>query len=241
MVWAQRTGGFLFALLCSCQPQDNLRPRQDCASRQCPEGSTCLIDRCVKDGSIGQGEPCTDEAQCNTALSCRNFVCAPGCSRVYTIDDCGNGLWCKPQSEIPPYGGECSASECDPQTNLPCLAGQVCVAFAPGVGSCMDYCDYGFVGSSFVDNCVDLPGADRSCESVGIDYVPVCLPKAPASGPTIGYAGCDGIANPCMPGAVCVDVVCRKLCRQGQANSCSPGEACISVQQRDDLFYCRAQ
>ena len=40
--------------------------------------------------------------------------------------------------------------------------------------------------------------------------------------------------------AICIDVVCRRLCRPGQVNACASGESCHRLSDRPDVFFCVA-
>src|SRR5206468_8816921 len=117
----------------------------------CASGYSCLVNQCIKDGSLGPDATCNHEQQCGSGLTCVQFACHPGCAQLYSADDCQAGTWCKPAQ----VGGQCSPSECDPSTVTWCDTNVACAAFASGVGGCVPFCDYGFASATYRDNCVD--------------------------------------------------------------------------------------
>lgn len=234
--------GIALAAGCGDDGDEGLTPFVRCSpSGECPADTSCLIETCIVDGSLVIGDTCLLERQCGAGLACHNFICKPGCGEMYTLDDCPEGQWCKPVPDADPPVGECSPSECDPSAVELCTDGSACVGFSASVGGCLPYCEYGFASATYLDNCTDTFFDDLSCQPLGIDAVPICLPSGdPNSGPTIGDAGCHGVKNPCSVDAICIDVVCRRLCRPGQTEPCAVGESCTAHAGRADLFYCRA-
>jgi hypothetical protein len=114
------------------------------------------------------------------------------------------------------------------------------VAFAAYTGGCLPYCEYGFSSAKFQDNCLDPSGETRSCQPLGSNLAPVCLPAGDPEGPKAGDPGCHAVHNPCQPGTICLDVVCRTLCFPQEPGICAPGEVCIRLGERTDIAYCRA-
>jgi hypothetical protein len=233
----------LSATGCGGTDDGNLSPFTKCGpAGECPAGSSCLATECVEDGSLEFGDTCLLEPQCGPGLACHNFICKYGCSRMFTVDDCPEGQWCKPIDGSDPLVGRCGESECDPGLDLRCPDDSACVAFGEAVGGCLPYCEYGYATDTYQDSCVDPFGVDLSCQPVGLDSVPICLPSGdPDSGPAVGEPGCSGVYRPCGTEAVCIDAVCRQLCRPGQTSPCGPGETCVPHAGRSDLFTCQAK
>ncbi len=207
---------------------------------KCPAGSSCLVDRCIDDGTVEMGETCRYEEQCGAEMTCHDYACAPGCSLVYHVDDCADGFWCKPLVDGD-WIGECVHSQCDPSSAEFCATESICVAFAPTVGGCLPYCQYSIASSgAYHDLCEDEGDTINACQSLGTNLAPVCLPAGSIESPTIGQPGCHPVYNPCQPGGTCVDVVCRRLCIPGLPGACAPGETCETMGGRSDIAYCRA-
>lgn len=228
---------------CGGDDAGGLSPFTKCGpTGECPPGSSCLAEDCVEDASLERGDACLYEPQCGPGLACHNFICEPGCADLFTQDDCPEGQWCLPVEESDPLVGNCADSDCDPVASPWCTDGSACVAFSETAGGCLPYCEYGFASETYQDNCIDRTGVDLSCQPVGLDAVPICLPSgSPNSAPGIGEPGCHGVHAPCGPEAVCIGAVCRQLCRPGQTNPCEPGESCVAYAGRSDLFTCQAQ
>lgn len=189
------------------------------------------------DNSLPDESSCTEHRQCEDKLVCADFVCTRGCAHFFRIDECETGKWCKPRKAWDK--GECAASECDPLAAEFCSDDITCVGLAETIGACVPSCQYGFAGETYSDSCTDdnLPLA---CQPLGFDLDPVCLPTGGEGAPGVGQAGCDPIVSPCQEGSICLDVVCRKLCRGGQVDPCAAGESCVALGQRTDVYYCRA-
>jgi len=233
----------LLVVGCDSNEEDVLQTFIGCEEDgSCPRGTSCLVAECIQDGSLEVSDTCLHENQCGEQLTCHDFICKPGCSRVYQIDDCPGGEWCKPKpvpDASPPAGG-CTPSECDPATTSFCDETNVCVAFAVHVGGCLPYCEYGFSSGAYQDSCVDTFTDDLACQTLGVNFAPVCLTGGSDTGPIAGDAGCDIVSNPCQPGNTCVDVVCRELCFPGEPDACEVGESCVPMGSRTDIAYCRA-
>jgi hypothetical protein len=213
----------------------------------CPTGATCLVNKCVTDGTLLANETCSQQEQCVEGLVCRDFVCDEGCTDLYYLDDCGDQTWCKPvpdsiivtaQGEQPV--GECSPSECNPSITAFCNDGSACVAIGTDIGACLPYCEYGFNNGAYFDTCTDSLDLNLACQPLGLTQVPVCMPAGGDEAPRVGLPGCDAVRNPCGAGSVCYDVVCRELCTSGQLDPCNPGQVCAPIGQRTDLSFCRA-
>lgn len=213
----------------------------------CPEGASCLVEKCVNDGELLLDETCSLQKQCSEGLICRDFVCRQGCFDLYFIDDCTDQTWCKPLVDATIStadgefaAGECSPSECDPSQTQTCADGTTCVSVAADVGACLPYCSYSFTGGAYSDGCNDVDGVDHACQPLGLTQVPVCLPVGTESAPAVDLPGCDIVRQPCAAGAICVAVVCRSLCAASQRDPCERGQRCIALGERTDVAYCRA-
>ncbi|MBI3178984.1 MAG: hypothetical protein HYZ27_04945 [Deltaproteobacteria bacterium] len=218
-----------------CASGDELSQSIACGQDgSCSAGYSCLVTECTKDGSIAQGGTCNRPEQCQEGLTCVDFACVPGCPHVYRVDDCEQGMWCKPGAG---GVGQCSLSECDPGITEFCTTSEVCVAFAAETGGCLPYCEYGYASSTYRDGCTDDAGTDRACQPLGLNQAPVCLPSGDMQ---VGEAGCDAVEKPCDAGFICVDVVCRRLCADNQREPCGVGEDCVAHAGRTDVSYCLA-
>jgi hypothetical protein len=232
----------LLVVGCGSDEDDSLNTSIQCeADGSCPRGYSCLVAECIQAGSLEIGDTCLQEEQCGEQLTCHNFLCKPGCSRVYEIDDCPENEWCKPLADASPPAGDCTPSECDPATTDFCDQTNVCVAFAIHTGGCLPYCEYGFTSGAYHDSCVDTFTDNFACQALGLNHAPVCLAGGNETGPGPGDAGCNFMSNPCQPSSTCINVVCRELCLPDVPNTCELGENCVPIGSRSDIAYCRAQ
>jgi hypothetical protein len=238
------------ALACDAEGGVDLGEANACSeSNPCRGQATCLADRCIDDGSLIIGDTCNQEAQCGVGLVCHHFICKPGCTDVYYLDDCGEGLWCKPlegaslpseEGELPV--GSCEPSECDPREGERCADPEIaCVAISSDIGACLPYCSYGFTGATYDDTCTDGFELDSACQPLGLNRIPVCMEAGGDDAPAVGEPGCDAVFDPCAPGSVCINVVCRQLCTPGQAHPCPGEERCTPLGERLDIAYCKAE
>ncbi len=199
----------------------------------CPQGYSCRVSLCVADGSVTADKSCTVQRQCATGLVCYQGACHDGCKDYYRTTDCMPGTWCRPIAGA--SRGECVGSECS--GNSVCVDGASCVEVAAGLSACLFTCDYGFVGDVYQDTCADDLG-DLACHPVGEASAAACLVAGGPTGPGPGDA-CNPIDNPCQSGSICVDVVCRKLCRTSQASPCRSGEACAPMAVGSTFYFCQ--
>lgn len=227
--------GFLLAAGGGCGNSSSSPPQCD-GRGECDAQATCLNGACVDDGSVPEGQPCNQQRQCATQTTCIDGTCQPGCVDLYTTGGCAAQSFC---SQVWGEIGECVASQCTPGTLGGCVEDGVCVAMSLAVGACIRGCEYGFVGSAFTDSCDPDEGLHESCQPVGFARTAACMAAGSDNGPTVGEVGCDPFVNPCQIGGICVDLVCRKLCRAGVAGICAAGEACVPY--GSEFEYCLAQ
>ncbi len=208
-----------------------------CASDiDCQDDASCRSGRCIDDGSLAEGAVCSKQRQCEEGLRCENQVCQGGCTTYYQTDTCIDDQWCKP---LPGGEAACAATECGPQTSATCVGADSCIMLSARTGVCLEPCDYGFIGDDYQDTCLDSGGVNRACQAVGAGMSAVCLLAGAGDAPVVGEPGCNLVTNPCVEGAVCVDVVCRKLCRTSQAAPCPIGEQCLPLAAGSTLYTCR--
>jgi hypothetical protein len=237
----------------ACQGEEDVQLSGEipCSSdNPCPEGSSCLVNKCVGDGSLKEDQTCSRQQQCGDKLICFDFVCTLGCTDLYYLDECVDETWCKPTpgevlvtasgEEVPV--GQCAPSECDPQTETECEPNVACVAITETIGACLPYCEYGFAGGTYFDTCDDTD-ANHACQPLGLTHAPVCMIAGGTTAPPVGAPGCDAVRNPCSPGSICFNVVCRRLCAETQPEParCEAGQTCATVGGRADLSYCRSE
>lgn len=240
--------GLVGFVACEGGEDFSLTPEIPCDTENpCPTGYSCRANKCIELGSLGEDETCTETIQCREGLVCREFACQGGCTDLYYLDDCEDGTWCKPvpgetittdEGVVP--AGECAPSECNPAAGDRCADDSACVALSEEVGFCLPYCAYGFDVDGYFDSCEDDGDFDYACQPMGLNSIPVCFPAGGSGAPGVGLPGCDAVWNPCRPGAICYNVVCRELCSEAQLNPCTTGQTCSVVGQRADLAFCRA-
>ena len=214
----------------------------------CPTGLSCLFNTCVQEGSLGQGETCTEEIQCGDGLICFGSICINGCRDIYHQGQCPQGQWCEPEDHqyvedsfgFRSYVGECVESQCDPELGQGCANTDSCLKIDEQVGACIEACDYSITNGVFNDTCDPRDSLPHSCHVIGLNQQAGCLPSGALSGPAVGFAGCDTINRPCQPGFLCINVVCRRLCDQSQANQCPAGESCIDLEPGHHFAFCKA-
>ena len=109
------------------------------------------------------------------------------------------------------------------------------MAIASDVGTCIEGCDYTITLGGYRDSCSE--SGDAFCQPLGLTLAPVCLHRDEEHMLEVGEPGCDPVFAPCVPAAICLDVVCRALCWPGQA-PCDDGFACAPLAGRNDIYYC---
>lgn len=133
-----------------------------CSGDQCPQGRSCLINKCIPNGSLGSGDTCDADEQCSSGLACAPnlFVCLPPCplADADTTAGCKSGHYCAPlpelsstQSGATQYATFCASSQCT--SDQDCGAGNTCVLMASHVGACETGCEITWVGFTYADNC----------------------------------------------------------------------------------------
>lgn len=234
---------FIAMLGCS---SDVLTTKVPCQTdSDCSSSQSCFQDACTDDYSIVSGLPCDQTRQCEGGNTCFEFFCTPGCTDVYYTSDCPEDYFCKPTTHnyaSNEFGersllGECAESECS--SDGECAEGESCIELGLNVGACVKTCTYGFNGDTYEDTCVRQDGLPHDCHPLGVNQESVCLPAGANDGPSTGEAGCDSIRRPCAPGNICVNLVCRALCRDNQLAPCPDGYSCTGINNDASLEVCR--
>lgn len=238
--------GFCIVVLNVACSSDVLTTKVPCQiDSDCGSSQTCFQDACTDDYSILSGLPCDQSRQCEGGNTCFEFFCTPGCTDVYYTSDCPEDYFCKPTSHSYASNedgersllGECAPSECSSDTD--CATDESCVELGLNLGACVKSCSYGFNGNTYEDTCERRDGLLHDCHPLGVNQESVCLPAGSSDGPTTGEAGCDSIRRPCAPGNICVNLVCRALCRDNQLAPCPDGYSCTGVNNDASLEVCR--
>lgn len=183
--------------------------------------STCFAGCGGKDASVPK-----------EALRCEGEACQDSCADYFGAQDCAPTTWCKPTGSE----GLCVAPECGSSVAAICIGDAQCISVAEGMGACVVPCTYGFVSNTYRDDCTDTE-IDLACQPVGVADQAVCLPVGTLEA---GQPGCDIVTAACIKGSVCVDIVCRTLCRENQEDLCPVGESCLPVSPASDVFICKA-
>lgn len=197
----------------------------------CDDGQRCVFDialsrsggltgRCLREGSLAEGEPCSiSSGECGAGLTCMG-------TDVLTTEGSG---WCR--------------RLCDPRGAGPCAAGDRCYRIIPGSdetsprGVCWETCDPSandWAGDCEHAACVPTQSTTFLCIGDG-------------GSRTIG-AECTGEegAFACAPGSFCgsnasdpIDAVCTRYCRLGEPCP-DAGTTCLPFRDLEpsDVGYC---
>jgi hypothetical protein len=205
-------------------------PRTCDTHSDCDTGSCVEFDNdfgiCFQAGALAEGETCDpDDTQCEEGTLCRSTgggsgVCSRICDQWAADPGCPNGEYCAAQ--VTPRTALCT-DDTDPMAPLdPFMAcSDPATACGDGVrcfdlGSqdgCLQYCR---PGESDCDGLTDGSGNATVCDNYafgGQRAVGICWPA------------CDpGAADPCGPGAVCDNLICRTNCTAGnEVDDCCNG------------------
>ncbi|MBI5507355.1 MAG: hypothetical protein HY903_01255 [Deltaproteobacteria bacterium] len=205
------------------------------ANKKCNPGYSCLVNRCVAEGSLLAGETCSASKQCESypenICGSNPFTCRKRCPSGYlaaTAGVCSAGEYCRHEvdrDQSNTYTGTCVSSECG--TSADCnkpgaTAGRSCVAVTPTANACMLTCEITQppvappATADYEDTCGSVTG-QIYCHPVGPKDNPslVCLSRLETDQTGLPDVGseCQVIANSCKSGAACVGSG-RQLCRQ---------------------------
>ncbi len=170
---------------------------------QCLPGYSCQGEECVADGSVKEGETCSNVKQCVTGLVCPMdvFVCGRPCNKLFeVVNDCDADHACVPAPDEATNGrsfkgGVCVAIECsgtgaddeckNVEGTLSAPNGSNrCIRAAENGGLCMPAC---VVGKRRADDPAgpDQCATDKHDNPLHCGRVPsgdfVCLPAGAAS------------------------------------------------------------
>jgi hypothetical protein len=200
---------------------------------QCASGYSCLGDKCVPDGSLGEGVTCQQRQQCAKGLFCapRLSTCQILCTQFFQRDpSCPKDYYCRPVYTVGSdnkitWQGACLASDCktaqDCSSNRVPLNGNACVEVTDVASACLTSCT---IGSNCTDN-------TETCQPVGTtnNEQLVCL----VSGSGTGGAVCEPLLNPCAAGYACISGYCRQYCN----GTCSSGQCCTCHNANSNVTY----
>jgi hypothetical protein len=228
--------------------------------KKCADGFSCLVNRCVAEGSLAVGDTCSASAQCEdypTNICGSNpFTCRKRCQDNYlsnTAGICLTGEYCRPEAERDKpttWTGTCVASECTGndqcRDRTPASNSKACVAVSPSANSCLQTCSVAVSGGVYSDTC----GSSNNqvyCQPVGpkASQSLVCLSRLDNNVTGLPNTGdpCRLVDTPCRPGAACTGdsgTFCRIYCDVG-ANDLSNGNAyCPQPGSPSPAPYCCA-
>ena len=158
----------------SSSPPEYCELQSDCST------GSCLVQRCVEDGSLEVGSTCLLDQQCVEGSRCFGFRCLLPCDSPYASPACVIEEYCAPylndrtvscelasgcdvgtceQIETGDlycrfYEGGCTPQErCAQTTNEGCPTGEVCVRFDALSTACLPECEVSWSGGVYGDNC----------------------------------------------------------------------------------------
>jgi hypothetical protein len=225
------------------------------ADKECYEGYSCLVNRCVLEHSLPVGETCSEDIQCaedNTVCGSNPFTCRESCNAYYRpTSDCGKALFCRPErvgdGASAQLQGTCFGSECT--LDADCDATRICVTIELDAGACLSGCEYEIAPATgdHADNCGSVASNQLYCQPIGLpnDSRLVCLERIGNDDGNTENNTCDSIENPCKQfddlsgkptGLVCVEGLCHELCNPAPAvDVCESGKTCCPVRNRGDV------
>ena len=171
----------------------------------CLDGYSCMVNQCVRDASLTEGQTCFRNRMCEANLRCSipEFVCRRPCQTAFAdTNACGAGSAClasRDSEEL--FIAVCRPSECS--TELPCPLDKdgiatICVQVTATAGTCMYGCTIScLTGQACGDDC---RGGD-ACHPISSTGTLVCLEPGLASGQG---TSCDLASNRCEAGLACI-------------------------------------
>lgn len=221
-----------------------------CKNNACATGYTCLVNQCISDDSLADGETCNNDRQCEPGL-----VCAPSlftCRKPCPADDflsvssaCNSGQYCTPVlNEDSAYEGACvDSAGCDVDGD--CDSGEACVKLGATASACLVRCEITFgSGGSYDDNCGSTALSRKYCQPVGLEDAErmICLDTTSSAEGAGSF--CSPVTQPCQEGLACIGTVCRTHCApsaQGSAPQCNGNQVCCSLNTSTDQYsVCKA-
>lgn len=221
----------VFNLSCSVIVKFDPEERPCNTSGECLSGYTCLINRCVSDGSITLGETCNANEQCENGAICPapGFLCSVPCDLLYAgqEDDCSANQVCVRVNDSRGVAvGACMPSECDTTCRPDGTTVRQCSELKPGVKRCMQTCSVTCTGATCTDTC--QPSNDQTCQPIDTLLSQKLLICVPEGAVTHGQL-CNGLTTFCQSGAACVvganrvdaQGVCINYCDPAQTSACT--------------------
>jgi len=185
--------------------------------KRCAETYSCLVNRCVEEGSLPETTTCSLPEQCEgyPDVTCGSapFTCRKVCNKLYSpTGNCEADEYCRPERSRDfddQWIGTCFPSECHQTSDC---RNRVCVPISGTAGACLMNCTYDFDTGSYDDTCGSSLETEQYCQPIGVsgEQALVCL-EALGARQGIGLS-CDAVNTPCEHGVACVDSVCRKYC-----------------------------
>lgn len=180
----------------------------------CDRGYSCIvaIETCVRDGTLQEGDVCTDAVQCFSTLVCPPDTkrCSTRCTNYFqSADPCDSISMCMPvlDPELNVFlnYGACQVAQCPHDL---CLGGDVCIELEPGLGYCMVPCAYWISSGDYRDNIIR-----GTCQPMGASETLVSWPPGIRSEGAI----CDLVDKRCDEELICVYLTgtsaqCHRLC-----------------------------
>lgn len=211
-----------------------------CKNNACSTGYTCLVNQCVSNSSIVEGDTCNDDQQCADGLVCAPslFTCRKPCPNedfLSVSSACSTGQYCTPVlSADGNYEGACvDGAGCD--VDGACDTGAVCVSLGATASACLVGCEVTFGdGGTYDDSCGSTVLDRKYCQPVGLEDAErlVCLDTT-SSAEGVG-SFCSPITQPCQEGLACIGTVCRAHCQT--VAQCEENQACCALNAATDSY-----
>ena len=216
----------------------------------CAEQYSCLVNRCVAEGSLLTGETCSTTVQCENnpqgtdcgkkgnpdCVICGSapFTCRKRCLDNYLAGSagiCATGEYCKPEPDRDrnneQWTGTCVASECTTQEdcNGRSSSAKSCVTVTPSASACLLTCE------SPNYDCGSGPSGQVYCQPIGTNNTQtlVCLSRLDDNVSALPMTNeiCRLVSNPCRSGDACFGTpgettgYCRRYCDPTTTDPCA--------------------
>lgn len=221
----------------------------------CIDGYSCMVNVCVKDGSIPEGSTCWVNAHCEPGHVCTTdpFACRERCGNLAYGNNsaCPSDRACVRKSDSDgraiaacvPNG--CAADTgCDPPGDF---GSGVCVPVTPNVSVCERACDVNCSGGVCSGNCgLDEERRQLACQPVGMDHDLACI----LEGEGKHGESCNLVDDLCDAHSACIMAadgssgVCMAYCdaTAGAADACAShsdlvtGDSAVCAEVPDTSF-----
>jgi hypothetical protein len=231
------------ALLAACSLVLDWDPaNRPCSNGQCEDTYSCLGSVCIADGSVAEGQTCTQDVQCDqdAKLICTprpSFACRKPCDAMFLASgNCGANAYCRPSPDLVTKvpRGSCVHSECS--VDKDCDTGLVCIKIADRAGACLPHCQpsgaRNATGTGYSDGCnapVDQP--TPYCQPLGLSGQErtVCLDQSAVTQADYG-AACDFGKSTCARGSACINNKCVPYCDPtNDGFPCASADKCVTT------------